>query len=251
MSSKRRVSRKEAPPEWRGNDPRSRALRAALQHLPSAPLAVQVVQHLDSTPLFQDPQGYKIWAVLLRRHPDGSFAHSALESVPGTNAEERQTCAITQLFETAYHATYSPKAVTTRREAEAQRDSFRMKAEMLRADARAWLEPGLDKADDGVLRDPIHDDCYGRLMEASVAYEEMADETYATDIRFAVERHRADKYVRWSAVTIANRARALFGSPLYKITATLVSTAFGLTIEPRAVRHWCTHLANKGSKNGP
>jgi hypothetical protein len=193
----------------------------------------------------------------------------ALESVPGTDAEERQTRAITELLKTAYDARQFQKAVKTRREAEEQRAYFLAKQEELQVDAKAWHQARPDKADpDGVCRNQNFDHrwkrvtgliegadgrvwfsvepdkaepdwrnqnldhCSKRLMDAS-------NKTYAAEMRFAVERPRGDRYARWLAVIIANRARALFGSPLYGVTAALVSMAKGITIDWSDVRNWC------------
>jgi hypothetical protein len=60
-------------------------------------------------------------------------------------------------------------------------------------------------------------------------------------MRTAVGRERGDGDVRWFALIIAARCRALFGSSLYGITATITSVALGQKIEQHTVRKWCTH----------
>jgi hypothetical protein len=212
----------------------------------------RLVPLFNSMPLFNDPRAHSLWKQLLMRHRDGSFQNPALESVPGANAEERQTRAMTQLFKTAYDATHMPKRAVTRREAEEKRARLRAKAEELRADANWWLEAGPDKADpDGVWRSVYPDHYYDVLMEASEAYDEMADIGYATDMRFAVNRARGRSYARWLAATIAARARALFGKDLYGVTATLVSIASDLVVSRDTVKNWCRPPANKARKSGP
>jgi hypothetical protein len=209
----------------------------------------QLVSLFNTMPLFNRVRAHDACKYLLRRHIDGSFLLPALASVPGANAEERQIRALTQLFKTAYDATHSPRAVVSRRKVEEKPAELCARAKELRAVAEWWLEAGPDKADpDGVWRSQYPDYYYDVLLEASEALEEMAGKTYASDVRFAVDRVRGDGYTRWLAITVAKCARILFGKDLYGITAILVSIAVDRAISPSTVKNWC---CNKVQKNGP
>jgi hypothetical protein len=139
----------------------------------------------------------------------------------------------------------------TRREAEQKRRRFLAKAEELRSDAEMWLRDAPATTPNGLWRDYVPDECWRRLLDASQAYKEIAAETYAADMRLACERDRTDGDTRWFAVIIANQCRELFGSPLYGITATVTSVAFGRKIEQHTVRKWCAPPVNKARKNSP
>jgi hypothetical protein len=133
------------------------------------------------------------------------------------------------LLNTATHAVPLPGTIVTRREAEKKRCHFLAKAEELRADAEMWLRDAPATTPNGLWREHVPEEYWRRLMAASNAY-----------MRFAVARKRADGDARWFALIIANRCRALFGSPLYGITATITSIALGQKIEQHTVRKWCT-----------
>jgi hypothetical protein len=193
--------------------------------------------HFD--PLVHDPRMRNVWGPLSRRRADGTYMHPALPSVPGADADERQANAMADLLNTATHAVLLPGTIITRREAEQKRSRFLAKAEELRVDAEMWLRDAPATAPNGIWRDHVPDECWRRLMDASRAYKEIAAETYVADVRYAGDRDRADGDVRWFALIIANRCRALFGSPLYGITATIASIALGQKIEQHTVRKWC------------
>ena len=57
-----------------------------------------------------------------------------------------------------------------------------------------------------------------KLEDAAQAYEDYAGEVYATNSAMALER-KHDGRARWVALTIGNTFRALFGSPMYGLTA--------------------------------
>jgi hypothetical protein len=191
-------------------------------------------------PLVHDPRMRNVREPLSRRRGDGTYMHPALPSVPGANAAERQDRAIADLLNTATHAALFPGTIITRREAEQKRSRFLAKADELRADAEMWLRDAPATSPNGIWRDHVPDECWRRLMDASRAYKEIAAESYSADMRHAVDRDRADGDVRWFAVIIANRCRALFGSSLYGITAIITSVALGQSIKPHTVQKWCT-----------
>ena len=89
---------------------------------------------------------------------------------------------------------------------------------------------------------------YQKLEDAAQAYEDYASEIYATSLPMALER-RHDGRARWVALTIGNKFRTLFGSPMYGLTATITSVVLGREIEPRTVRQWLTYPAVKCPKN--
>jgi hypothetical protein len=80
----------------------------------------------------------------------------------------------------------------------------------------------------------VNDDT-ARACEADAALL-AADESN----RLVVERRRGDGQARCFAILLAGRFRQLFGSPMYGLTATVVSVALRRQITNRAVREWCS-----------
>jgi len=193
------------------------------------------------SPLLHDPRMRNVWDTLSHRR-NGTFEYPASASITAANAEERQGAAMVQLFHYVVMAAKWPGTITTRSKAERKRRRFLAKAEELRTDAERWqldappTTPfGLWSDDDGP------DECVRRLIDASQAYEEIAAKAYAADMWLARDRGRADGDVQWFALAVADKFRALFGSPMYGLTATITSVALGREIDPHTVRHWCAH----------
>jgi hypothetical protein len=181
----------------------------------------------------------KVWRALSKQNAGGSFLLPASVSVPGASAEERQIGAMSALLDAALDAMILSEAVITRRQAEEKRNRFLAKAEELRADADEWNRKA-PAACKGLWHEERHDDYDRRLLAASDAYEEMAFDWYEADIRWAVERARADGRAKWYAHIIADKCRALFGSAMYGITATITSVALSQGIGESTVQQWCS-----------
>jgi hypothetical protein len=186
-----------------------------------------------------DPRMRNVWGPLSKRRCDGTFMHPASASVLAANEEERQGRAMAELLHYVVVATISPGTITTRSKAEQKRKRLLAKAEQLRADAETWLRNAPAAAPFELWSDDYGPDpCWRRLVDASQAYEEMAAESYAADMRFVLDRARGDGDVRWFALAVAHKCRALFGSPMYGITAILTSVALERKISQRSVREW-------------
>jgi hypothetical protein len=207
-------------------------------------------------PLVCDPRMRSVWQVLSRMG-DGTFLHPALESAmtPAViDAKERQTAAMFELFLTALNCRnhLCGGGFTTRAEAEKQRRRYLAKADELEHDALTIMVQHLP-ADNG-----LHCNLYsaGRsaLVEAlqtgAKAYRQFTHVLYQA-LPSMPERNR-DGRARLVAVTIGNKFRALFGQPMYGLTATITSVVLNRRIDPRTVRHWCApYPAVKPQKIAP
>ena len=179
--------------------------------------------HLTNLPLVCDRRMESVWRELSRQRSSGTFLHPARGSC-AANAKERQDAAMLELFNTAFACRKGWGATTTRREIEQQRDRFLAKADELRTDAWMMLvQPSYSK------------DRFQKLADAARVYEDHARELYATSSATALER-KHDGRARWVALTIGNKFRVLFGSPMYGLTATIASVVLGREIESRTVR---------------
>jgi Arm domain-containing DNA-binding protein len=204
-------------------------------------------------PLVCDPRMRGVWEELCRRHADGTFLHPArgawwerrmpfllpTGAPSAADASERQDEAMVELFDAARACQQRHRATTTRRQAEQQRDAYLAKARELQLDATTML------TDPAPQRHKRHH----RLLETVQAYEDYAHETYTAAIRTSLDR-KHDSRARWVALTISNKFRVLFGSPMYSLTAAITSVVLGRNVSPRTTRQWC-HPADKARTNGP
>jgi hypothetical protein len=197
------------------------------------------------TPLVQDQRMRRVWRELSkRRRRDGKFLHPAAAWwIDETNAEERQGAAMAKLLTAALQYAARPRATSTRRKAERMRNHNLEMARQLRADADAL---GVDKSDERCRR----------LIAAANTYEEIAKNVewhlrsqgqgYYYPWPMVLDRDRGDPADRWLACAISYTCRSLFCSPLYGITAIVMTVILDREITPGAVRQWC---ADKTPKN--
>ena len=190
-------------------------------------------------PVVCDPRMRGVWQELYRQHRNGTFLHPARDAWWERRmlflqpAGDRQDEAAVELFDTAALACQQLHgATTTPREAEQQRDRYLAKAHELEHDALT------------MVANPE----WRRLWEAAKTYRDYARETYKTAIRMAADRNQ-DGRTRWVALTMANKFHELFGSPMYRLTATITSVVLGRTVTRRRIRQW--HPAVCDQKNGP
>jgi hypothetical protein len=182
-----------------------------------------------------------VWRELSRQH-NGTFLHLARAPSSVANMEARQRAAMLELFKTVLECRdYLCRATTTTRgKAEQQRRRYLARANELERDARTMLTQRLSakrSLPGSELADEKRRELWQRLEDASEAYKE-----YAGAIRraqFFMPEREHDGRARWIALTIGDKFRALFGSPMYGLTATLTSVVLGRRIEPRTARHWC------------
>jgi hypothetical protein len=195
-------------------------------------------------PLVCDRRMRRVWDELRKRRSNGAFMHPATSSIGAANADDRQGEAMARLFETAMNCTLAPGVTMTRCQAEQRRDEFLAKAKCLQIDAA--MGGLLEVITFGGERDIMTDERCQRLMSAAKAYEEIANQTFAADMRAALERDSGDAGARWFAQTIASRNKNLFGKPLYGLTAIITSVVQGREIGWRTIRQWYSHPADKG-----
>jgi hypothetical protein len=213
--------------------------------------------------LVQDQRMRGVWYELGRRHRDGTFMHPAAAwwyFDATTNAEERQGVTLTKLLNAVLRYVAQPGVTSTRRKVEQRRSHNLKMAKQLRIDANALRVDKSDARWRYVLRPDESGKRRCRLIAAAETYEECAknDEEdlqiegcYFWHGPLILDRDRGDPADRWLACAISSTCRTLFSSPMYGITATIMSVALGRTITPRAVRQWCAHSADKTSKNRP
>jgi hypothetical protein len=203
------------------------------------------------TPLVQDQRMRRVWRELSkRRRRDGTFMHPAAawwidatnaeEWIDATNAEERQGVAMAKLLTAALQFAARPGATSTRRKAEQRHSHYLEMAKQLRADADALRVDTFDKS------------VWSQLIAAAETYEECAKNVkgnirgYYWPWPVILERDRRDPADRWLACAISYTCRSLFCSPLYGITAIVMTVILGREITRGAVRQWC---ADKTPKN--
>jgi hypothetical protein len=212
----------------------------------------------DATPfltaLVQDQRMRRVWHELSKRRRDGSFMHPAAPwwIDPVNEEEERQGVAMAKLLTAAVQFASRPGATSTRRKIERIRKHHLEMARQLRADALRVDEP----------------DERCRLIAAAETYEELAKSVegpqhggaheagpagrgkYYWPWPMIFDRDRGDPADRWLACAISYTCRALFCSPMYGITAIIMSVVLGREISPRAVRQMVQrpHPAGKTEK---
>ena len=190
-------------------------------------------------PLACDHRMKGVWWEL-RRQSSGEFLYPA--RVSAANAKERQDNAMLELFITALACRQRPRATTTRREIEQQRNHYLAKANELRDDARIMLNH------DGLsfeMKRPL------ALETAAQAYEDYAREVCAENFgEMALERQH-DGQARWVALMIGHKFLVLFGQSMHTLTARITSSVVGREIKPRTVRQWLQALSGNSRPSAP
>jgi hypothetical protein len=211
------------------------------------PPVAHVARQNASSPLVQDQRMRRVWRQLLRRRRDGTFMHPAAWWIDGVNAEERRGVALAKLLTTALQFAARPGATSTRRKVERMRNHNLEMARHLRADADA-------------LRVDKSDERWCRLIAAAETYEEIAKNVewhlrsqgqgYYYPWPMVLDRDRGDPADRWLACAISYTCSSLFCTPLYGVTAIIMSIILGREISPRAVRQMVrAHPADKTTKD--
>jgi hypothetical protein len=200
-----------------------------------------------------DKRMRRVWHELSRRRRDGEFMRPARGSYLERDKDTWQSEAMALLFcQSAFKALLSQREeVVTCQKAEQRHKELLDKAKQLRADAyELFLQ--------GIYRSPLSSsrlsycDLEQRLRDldhAAQILESYASENLAFEMTTALKRDRGDGDIRWTALGLAETCRILFGSPLYGVTATIVSVALGRDIKARTLRQWCGHPADKPPKS--
>jgi len=190
-------------------------------------------------PLACDHRMERVWWEL-RRQSSGKFLYPA--RVSAANAKERQDNAMLELFITAFACRQRPRATSTRREIEQQRNHYLTEAKKLRDDARIMLDHvGLSFE----MKRPL------ALETAAQAYEDYAREVCAENFgEMALERQH-DGQARWVALMIGHKFLVLFGQSMHTLTARITSSVVGREIKPRTVRQWLQALSGNSRPSAP
>ena len=190
----------------------------------------EIVQHYR--PLVSDPRMRGVWYELSRRR-NGGFLHPAR----GVSAQE---AAMTELFDLALACRKRHWTAMTRGKVEQQRRRYLAKAEELFDDAVTMMTQHLPcRGIDFLTLEQFEQrgELGQRLMQAAAAYEEYARALDATKC-FILEREH-DSLARQLALVISDQFRALFGAPMYGLTATITSVVLGRQINARQTEQWC------------
>jgi hypothetical protein len=183
-------------------------------------------------PLVSDPRMRGVWHELSRRR-NGGFLHPACGG-------STQDAAIIELFNLVLVCRKRHFTATTRGKVEQQRRRYLAKAEELQDDAVTIMTQSLPcrGLDFSTLEQfEQRSEVRQRLMRAATAYEEYARALDATKC-FILEREH-DSVARQLALVISDQFRALFGSPMYGLTAKITSVVLGRPINSRQTEQWC------------
>ena len=147
-----------------------------------------------------------------------------------------------ELFITALACRQRPRATTTRREIEEQRNHYLDEAKKLRDHARIMLDHvGLSFDMKRSLA----------LETAARAYEDYAREVCAANFgEMALERQH-DGQARWVALIIGRKFLVQFGQSMHTLTARITSSVVGREIKPRTVRQWLQALSGNSRPSAP
>jgi hypothetical protein len=186
-------------------------------------------------PLVSDQRMRVVWRELSRQR-NGAFLHPA-RTPSMANAKERQEAAMVEVFNTALACQEERAATTTRGKAEQQRRRYLARAEELHHDALTMMSQPLLFCRNDILSDNRRHKLWWKLNAAYDAYQEYARAINAARLSMPEREH--DGRAHWVALTIGGKFRALFGSPMYGLTATITSLVLGREVSPRTVRQWC------------
>jgi hypothetical protein len=213
------------------------------------------IEHADKllNRLVCDKRMRRVWRELSRRRRDGEFMYPAKGSEPEKDKDTRQNEAMVLLFcQSAVRALLSQREeVVTCQKAEQRHKELLDKAKQLRVDANGLFLQS-------IYRSPLSSstlsycDLVQRLRDldhAAQILESYAAENLVFEMKTALKRDRGDGDIRWTALGLAETCRILFDSPLYGVTATIMSVALGRDINTRTVRQWCAHPADKPPKS--
>jgi hypothetical protein len=177
-----------------------------------------------------------VWKEISKRRrenyrPTKTFKYrSQLSWIGPDDADSSQNNAMRSLLYFVLNHAVSGARVMTRAEVLTLRSRLLNEAETLRTGATLIRRRNPNQA----AAAQVNDDT-ARACEADAALL-AADGSN----RLVVERRRGDGHARCFAILLADRFRQLFGSPMYGLTATVVSVALRRQITNRAVREWCS-----------
>jgi hypothetical protein len=191
--------------------------------------------------LTTDPRMRGVWSYLTRkRRLTGQYLRPARVTLNAEGeAARRQNIALGMLFDLALGLAETRPRTVLRREIEARQNARKATAKALWAEANAlkYLEELGERA---AGRAKI-------LAEAGCVLWQTTNEAPVGEI--VVERDRGMRDVQAITMTLAGACCWLFGSPLYAVTAILVTVVLGRNVTARQVRKWgsISASAHKGA----
>ncbi len=200
--------------------------------------------------LICDERMRSVWRELSRRRRDGEFMYPVRSKLE-KNKDTRQSLGMATLFGWGAIQAMVPGEVVTCQKAEQRHKEILDKAKQLRADAWNLYLQSIDRStplSESRLSFSDHEKRLRDLYHAAQILESYAEENLAFDMRTALKRDRGDGDIRWAALGLAKVCRSVFGSPMYSVTATIVSVALDRDIDARTIRQWCAHPADKPPK---
>jgi hypothetical protein len=203
--------------------------------------------------LVSDERMRRVWYELARRHRGGTFMHPATTAPawsplmqeakvdpPPSKPDECQDVAMANLLRASLVSAIQPGTTMTRQQAESDRRRYLAMAQL-------WIGPPIRPREDR--------DRHRLLASAARAYEKAAanivNKLEGKFSRFPIIRKRGHggSANQWLALNITGQCRWLFGSPLYGVTAIVMSVILDRDINARTVRQWCAHPADKPPKS--
>jgi hypothetical protein len=200
--------------------------------------------------LICDERMKRVWHELARRRRDGTFMHAAArapawrpsgeDSLEPCAPDEQQGAAMANLLKESLVCVIDRGTTVTRQQAEQDHRRFLKLAQQLRADASLqWMD-----ADRRWSRWIDRDSRL--LVSAAGAYTRAATriakklESSRPNFPIMRKRARGNAEDQWLAINITTECRWQFNSPLYGVTAIIMSVILDREITQRAVRQWCT-----------
>jgi len=180
-------------------------------------------------PLVSDPRMRSVWHELSRRR-NGGFLYPARGALT-------QEAAMVELFELALACRKRHWTTTTRGEVERLRHRFLARAEELEDDAMTMLAQSLLGRGKDILTFEQRSELWQKLERAADACKEFARAIDAT--KYFILKREHDSCARQLALVLSDKFRALFGSPMYGLTATITSVVLSRSINSRQTEQWC------------
>jgi hypothetical protein len=163
-----------------------------------------------------DPRMRGVWRELLRRRRDGTFMYPSISF----------TLHLPSFMRLILQDALRPGRTLSRQQAKQERSRLLDMAERLRSEMTT--EP------EDVLRLTAAAETYEQLA-SNIEHHLQTREGPVPEV-LDLDRVHGDPTERWLAFAISWQCRIMFASPLYGITAIIVSVALGREITPRAVR---------------
>jgi hypothetical protein len=196
---------------------------------------IAILQHLVVAPRMRD-----VWTELTKHQrkksrTTESFLYPARVQSAATTAAQRQDEAMATLFEAIVQLAANGIDIFVRAKSHPKKNKWNKMAFRLREDAAYVRDTGdLSRSE--------------RLLDAALAYDELTNPLQDTDELLNDQDRVLRLEEREFAIHLARKFHSLFGSGLYRTTATLTSVILKREVKPNTVTEWCRGLWGKSVK---